>query len=77
MAVANLITQATSLGLYVHQMGGFSESKVREQFALEDKFEIMAIMAIGYKGEIELFPEDLKERELKNRTRKSLDEILL
>ena len=77
MAVANLITQATSLGLYIHQMGGFNESKLREYFNLDDKYAIMAIMAVGYKGQIELFPEDLKERELKKRTRKTLDEILL
>lgn len=77
MAVGNLLAQATSLDLFVHQMGGYSVSKAKEFFNLGDEYELMAAMAIGYKGKIELFPDDLKEREQKNRYRKQLDEILL
>lgn len=77
MAVGNLLAQATSLGLYVHQMGGYSISKAREFFELDDKYEPIAIMAVGYKGDIDLFPDDLKERELKKRFRKPMNEILL
>lgn len=77
MAVGNLLAQATSLGLFVHQMGGYSVSKVLEFFEIGDDLEPMALMAIGYKGDTELFPDDLKERELKKRVRKSIDEILL
>ncbi|MFP4023508.1 MAG: nitroreductase family protein [Thiohalospira sp.] len=77
MAVGNLLAQATSLGLYVHQMGGYSVTKAKKHFLLDDDFEPMAIMAIGYKGEIELFPEDLQEREKKERYRKNIDEIIL
>lgn len=76
MAVGNLLAQATSLGLYVHQMGGYSITKAKEHFDLNDDLEPMAIMAIGYKGEIELFPDDLQDREKKERLRKGLDEIL-
>ena len=77
MAVGNLLAQATSLGLYVHQMGGYNVEKVKELFNLDDEFEPMAVMAIGYKGDIEIFPEELKERELKKRYRKSLNEMFL
>jgi nitroreductase len=77
MAVGNLLAQATSMGLYVHQMGGYSREKVIKAFNIEDEFEPMAAMAIGYKGDIELFPDDLKERELKKRVRKPLDDIFL
>ncbi len=77
MAVGNLLAQATSLGLYVHQMGGYSVSKIRELFKLNDDYEPMAVMAIGYKCDINLFPDDLQERELKKRFRKPLDDILL
>ncbi len=77
MAVGNILSQATSLGLYVHQMGGFSISKAKEHFKFDEDFEPMAIMAIGYKGEIKLFPEDLQERESNERIRKNLDEIIL
>lgn len=77
MAVGNLLAQATSLGLYVHQMGGYSTDKAKEFFKIEDEFEPMALMAIGYKGDIELFPDDLKEREMKKRLRKPLSDIIL
>lgn len=76
MAMGNLLAQATSLGLYVHQMGGYSVSKAKEFFSLDDEYELMAAMAIGYKGDVNLFPDDLKERESKKRYRKPLDEIL-
>ncbi|MCK5029674.1 MAG: nitroreductase family protein [Bacteroidales bacterium] len=77
MAVGNMLAQATSLGLYVHQMGGFSVSNAMEFFEIGDEYDIMSVMAIGYKGDIELFPEYIQERELKERRRKSIDEILM
>ena len=77
MAVGNLLAQATSLGLYVHQMGGYNIDKARDYFDLSEEYEPIAIMAIGYKGDIEIFPDDLRERESKKRFRKSIDEILL
>lgn len=76
MAVGNLLAQATSLDLYVHQMGGYNVNKAKELFKLGDEYELMAAMAIGYKGDINLFPDDLNERESKKRYRKPLDEIL-
>jgi nitroreductase len=76
MAVGNLLAQATSLGLYVHQMGGYSITKAKEHFELTDDLEPMAIMAIGYQGEIEMYPDDLQKREKRERFRKGLDEIL-
>ena len=77
MALGNLLAQATFLDLYVHQMGGYSVSKIRESFNLNDDYEPMAVMAIGYKCDINLFPDDLQERELKKRFRKPLDDIFL
>ncbi|MBU8892559.1 MAG: nitroreductase family protein [Bacteroidales bacterium] len=77
MAVGNLLAQATSLGLFAHQMGGFSVKNAKEFFEIGDDKDIMAVMAIGYKGDIKLFPEYIQERELKKRFRKPLDRILL
>ena len=77
MAVGNLLTQATSMGLMVHQMGGFSVTDVKKYFAIGDEYEVMAVMAIGYKGDVNLFPEYLQDIEKKKRVRKSIDEILL
>ncbi len=77
MAVGNILAQATSLNLYAHQMGGFSISNAKEFFEIGDEYDVMAVMAIGYKGDIDLFPEYIQERELKERRRKSIDKILM
>ena len=77
MAVGNLLAQATYLDLSVHQMGGYSIDKVRNYFNIDDEFEPLALMAIGYKGDIKLFPDDLIEREQRKRFRKSLGEFML
>lgn len=77
MAVGNLLAQATSLGLYVHQMGGFSVKNAKEYLEISDDYEVLAAMAIGYKGEIKLFPEYIQERELKKRNRRPLNDFLM
>jgi len=77
MAVGNILAQATSLGLHTHQMGGFSMKNAKEFFDIGDDYEIMAVMAIGYKGDVELFPEYLQERESKKRFRKPIDEFFM
>ncbi len=77
MAVGNMLAQATSLGLYTHQMGGFSVKNVRDFFDIGEEYDVLAVMAIGYKGDIKLFPEYIQEREMKKRIRKPLDELFL
>src|SRR5437870_7446908 len=57
MAVGNLITQATALDLFVHQMAGFSPEKVAELYKIPDQFEPVAAIAIGYGGSLEDLPE--------------------
>jgi len=68
-ASENLCLQAASLGLMVHQMGGFDADMARKAFAIPDQYELMAMMTVGYqlaKGDI---PEDMKEREYGERAR--------
>ncbi|MCG8411287.1 MAG: nitroreductase family protein [Bacteroidales bacterium] len=77
MAMGNLLTQATEMNLFVHQMGGYDVNKIRKLFNLDDKYEPMAAIAIGYKGNSNLFPTDLKERESRERYRNSIDEFIL
>jgi nitroreductase len=47
-ALANLMLQATSLGLHVHGMGGFDADKARADFGIPADFEVGAAFAIGY-----------------------------
>jgi nitroreductase len=74
-AVANLTFQAPAMDLYVRQMGGFSTTKAREVYSIPEGFKPVSVLALGYKGNPEMLPETLKEREKTERTRKGLDEI--
>jgi nitroreductase len=73
LAVANLIVQATALGLCVHQMAGFYPDKVRELYGVPDGFEPVAGIVLGYPGDPATLPEDLQQRELAPRVRKPLE----
>ena len=72
LAVANLIVQATTLGLYVHQMAGFYPDKVRELYGVPDDFEPVAGIVLGYPGDPATLPEELRQREVAPRTRHPL-----
>lgn len=75
LAIGNLSLQATSLGIGVHQMGGFHRDIIREQFDLPEYYAPVTVLALGYFGDADQLPEGLRERELAVRTRKPLEEI--
>ena len=74
-AAENLCLQASSMGLMVHQMGGFNADKARESFAIPDQYTPMAMLAVGYEGDANNLPDELKTRELAERKRKPLGEL--
>ena len=74
-AVENLCLQASSMGLVVHQMGGFNADKARETFTIPDQYTPMAMLAVGYEGDANNLPDELKMRELAERKRKPLGEL--
>ncbi len=76
LAIANLTFQASAIDLYVHQMGGFDQEKAREIFMIPDNYEPVTVLAVGYKGDPDLLPENLKIREISERKRKDLSEIV-
>jgi nitroreductase len=75
-AVAHLSIEATNQGLHVHQMGGFSIDKSREIFEIPETCQPLTVIAAGYIGEPGSLPEKLKKRELMERNRKVLSEII-
>jgi nitroreductase len=75
-AVANLIVQATVLGLVVHQMAGIHPEKIRELYRLPEGYEPVAGIALGYPGDPEALPERLRQRELAPRERKPVTEFV-
>lgn len=74
MAVANLLTQASSMNIFIHQMGGYSIEKVRDYFKLKDDVEPVAVMTVGYIGDGTNIPEELHKRDEERRPRKLLSE---
>jgi len=77
MAVGNLLIQATHMGLYVHQMGGYDEQRARKVLDIPGRYEPAAMMAIGYKGDPATLPPEVAAREKKERRRNELDSFLV
>jgi len=76
LAIGNMSAQAASMNLYLHQMAGFSPDKARELFEVPDEFDIVTMIAVGYKGNAEILPESMREMESSVRDRKDLDSLL-
>ncbi|HEY8715469.1 MAG TPA: nitroreductase family protein [Candidatus Acidoferrum sp.] len=76
-ASAWLTVEATSRGLFVHQMAGFDGEKAKQVFAIPPGWEPIAAIAIGYPGDVESLPPVLRERELAPRTRKPLSSFVM
>ncbi len=76
LAVSDMITQATALDLFVHQMAGFSPDKARETYSIPDTHEAVTAIAVGYLGDPNTLPDDLRERELERSTRKPLNQFV-
>jgi nitroreductase len=75
LASANMTLQATSLGLVVHQMGGFNVENAKTVLNIPKDFEPVAMIALGYGDTTDFLPEYLREREFAPRVRKDLSEL--
>lgn len=76
LATGNFLTQATFMGLVAHPMGGFSVEKAKQNLFIPGGFEPVAMIAVGYHGDVDDLPEELKSRERRVRTRKALQDIV-
>ena len=75
-AVAHLTFEAVSRGLYIHQMGGFSEEKVKTNFYIDGEYTVKTILALGYIGDKEQLPVDLQKQEEAARKRKDYNKVV-
>ena len=75
-SVAHLSVQASALGLFVHQMGGFDRQQAAQVFELPSAYAALTVFTIGYPGDPASLPEELREQELTQRTRKPLSEFV-
>lgn len=76
LAVGNLLSQATSMGIGVHQMGGFSKEKAIDLFNIPEEFSPNTVLAVGYFGRPDQLSDKLRARELNPRTRIELSDFV-
>jgi nitroreductase len=75
-AMATFVLQITALGLHAHSMAGFDHQKAKAAFHIPDDFDTVAVTAVGYLGDPELLPEEMRKSEVAPRERKDLKEFV-
>jgi nitroreductase len=59
-----LALQATSLGMQAHIMGGFDIDMAKEMFKIDESLEPVVVIAVGFAGNVNDLPENLRLREI-------------
>ena len=72
----NLALEATFRGLAAHGMQGFDYEKAKKDLEVPDNFDVVAMIALGKRGQRDQLPPQLQEREYPN-DRKPLNEIVM
>jgi len=72
----NLALEATTRGLVSHGMEGFDYAKAKIVLGIPNDHTVEAMIAIGKRGEKEILPADMQEREIIS-DRKPLKEIIM
>jgi nitroreductase len=75
-SAAWLTVQATALGLFVHQMAGIDVEKARQTYAVPDTHDVIAGIAVGYRGYPDTLPEEFRKKETVRSTRKPQGEFV-
>ena len=76
LAVGNLVVQATAMDLVVHQMAGILHETIQTLYSLPSGYEPVTGLALGYPGDPDTLPPDIREREKAPRSRKTLQEFV-
>jgi nitroreductase len=76
LASANLVVEATTRGLSVHQMIGIVPDRVRELYKLPEHTEAWTAMAIGYAAGADEAPDTFRARDLTPRERKRTSQFV-
>ena len=76
LAIGNLGLQATEFGIGLHQMGGFDRHLLIEEFTISEEYLPITCIALGYFGDPDALDEPLKQRELAERKRRPLEELI-
>ena len=76
-AAAHLTFQAMEMGISVHQMAGFDRKKATELLGTGNEYLPMTVIAVGFPGESDNFPDEIKRRERSETKRRTLQELVL
>jgi len=76
MANFALSLQATEMGLHTHMIGGFDHALLGKNLNLPDEVQPVVIIAVGYPGDTDQLPENLRQIEHAPRNRKSHGEFV-
>jgi len=76
LAVSLLTVEANHRGYDVHQMSGFDHGAAKSKFPLGAGVEPVTCIAIGKRTSPDSLSEEIRNREVAPRSRKSLDEIV-
>lgn len=76
LALHGLLVQACAMGLNVRAMAGWDEAKVRSALRIPDPYRVVALVAAGYPCPVEDLPEEVQQKERRQRARKDPEDIL-
>ncbi|MAY83710.1 MAG: nitroreductase [Flavobacteriales bacterium] len=74
--VAYLSLRAMEEDIYVHQMGGILPEEVHAEFDIPEDYELVTAIAMGYLGDKNDLPEDLRDSEKPESPRMGLNEFV-
>lgn len=77
IALGNVMTQATELGLIAHPVAGFDEASVRRAFGAPEHLRVLVVIAIGYPGDPHSLAPELRDRETTPMERQPLDRLVV
>lgn len=75
IATGFLMLQAASLGILAHGMAGFDAAKARELYGIPESHEAVAGIGLGYPGDEQAAPEELRKRN-QRKPRRTLDQFV-
>ena len=76
LAIGNVLTQATALGLIAHPVGGFDRDAARRVLQIPPGWELGVLLALGRPGDPERLDPDVRARELRPRERLAVSEFV-
>ena len=75
MAVANLMVQATQMGIIAHPIAGFDPQRVKQALKVPDDFVVITLVVVGWHGDPSHLSEKHRALEFGPRERRPLADV--